>query len=201
MKRNELDIIQVDNVLLSIDCFREEFACDLGICKGQCCIEGDAGAPVTLDEIMSIEDILPQIEKDLSADAIAVIRDQGVAYIDPEGELVTSIVHGKDCVFTCYDENGVCLCAIERAQREGRIHTAKPLSCWLYPIRIKEFKNGSYGVNYHRWNICTCGITKGKKLKLPVYRFLKEPLIAQFGQEWYEKLEQTAQALKKQNIL
>lgn len=201
MKRNELDIIQVDNVLLSIDCFREEFACDLGICKGQCCIEGDAGAPVTLDEIMSIEDILPQIEKDLSADAMEVIRNQGVAYIDPEGELVTSIVHGKDCVFTCYDENGVCLCAIERAQREGRIHTAKPLSCWLYPIRIKEFKNGSYGVNYHRWNICTCGITKGKKLKLPVYRFLKEPLIAQFGEEWYEKLEQTAQALKKQNIL
>ena len=201
MKRNELDIIQVDNVLLSIDCFREEFACDLGICKGQCCIEGDAGAPVTLDEIMSIEDIVPQIEKDLSADAMEVIRNQGVAYIDPEGELVTSIVHGKDCVFTCYDENGVCLCAIERAQREGRIHTAKPLSCWLYPIRIKEFKNGSYGVNYHRWNICTCGITKGKKLKLPVYRFLKEPLIAQFGQEWYEKLEQTALALKKQNML
>lgn len=201
MKRNELDIIQVDNVLLSIDCFREEFACDLGICKGQCCIEGDAGAPVTLDEIMSIEDIVPQIEKDLSADAMEVIRNQGVAYIDPEGELVTSIVHGKDCVFTCYDENGVCLCAIERAQREGRIHTAKPLSCWLYPIRIKKFKNGSYGVNYHRWNICTCGITKGKKLKLPVYRFLKEPLIAQFGEEWYEKLEQTAQALKKQNIL
>ncbi|MFA6819437.1 MAG: DUF3109 family protein [Bacteroidaceae bacterium] len=201
MKRNELDIIQVDNVLLSIDCFREEFACDLGICKGQCCIEGDAGAPVTLDEIMSIEDIVPQIEKDLSADAMEVIRNQGVAYIDPEGELVTSIVHGKDCVFTCYDENGVCLCAIERAQREGRIHTAKPLSCWLYPIRIKKFKNGSYGVNYHRWNICTCGITKGKKLKLPVYRFLKEPLIAQFGQEWYEKLEQTALALKKQNML
>lgn len=201
MKRNELDIIQVDNVLLSIDCFREEFACDLSICKGQCCIEGDAGAPVSLDEIMSIEDILPQIEKDLSPDAIAVIRDQGVAYIDPEGELVTSIVHGKDCVFTYYDENGVCLCAIERAQREGRIHTSKPLSCWLYPIRIKKFKNGSYGVNYHRWNICTCGITKGKNLKLPVYRFLKEPLIAQFGQEWYEKLEQTAQALKKQKIL
>jgi len=201
MKRNELDIIQVGEVLLSIDCFREEFACELGVCKGQCCIEGEAGAPITLDEIMSIENILPKIEKELSFDAIAVIRQQGVAYIDTEGELVTSIVHGKDCVFTCYDENGVCLCAIERAQREGRIHTAKPLSCSLYPIRIKKFKNGSYGVNYHRWNICACGINKGKKLRLPVYRFLKEPLITQFGKEWYEKLEQTVQELKKQNIL
>lgn len=201
MQRNELDIVQVGDVLLSIDCFREQFACDLGICKGQCCIEGDAGAPITLDEIMAIEDIVPKIEKKLSPDAREVIQKQGVAYIDTENELVTSIVHGKDCVFTCYDKNGVCLCAIERALREGRIHTDKPISCRLYPIRIKKFKNGLYGVNYHRWNICECGVEKGKQLKLPVYRFLKEPLIARFGEEWYRKLEETAKELKKQHVL
>jgi hypothetical protein len=201
MNSNELGIIQVGDVLLSIDCFKEQFACNLGICQGRCCIEGDAGAPVTLDEIMAIEDILPGIENELSEDAKEVIRRQGVAYTDPEGELVTSIVHGKDCVFTCYDDKGVCLCAIERAQREGRIHTSKPISCWLYPFRIKKFKNGLYGVNYHRWDICHCAEENGRRLKLPVYKFLREPLIAAFGEEWYNELEKTAKALHEEGLL
>lgn len=201
MEKNKSDIIQVGDVLLSIDCFREQFACDLGICKGRCCIEGDAGAPVTLDEIMAIEDVLPCIEQELADDAREVINKQGVAYTDPEGELVTSIVHGKDCVFTCYNGEGTCLCAIERAQREGRVNTPKPLSCSLYPFRIKKFKNGMYGVNYHQWDICQCGRDKGKSLKLPVYRFLKEPLIAQFGTDWYQQLEIAAQQLKQQGLL
>lgn len=194
--KNEMDIIQVGNVLLSIDCFRELFACDLGVCRGCCCVEGDAGAPITADEILAIEDILPQIEKDLSQEALAVIDRQGIAYTDSDGDLVTSIVHGKNCVFTCYDDNGTCLCAIERAQREGRISTAKPISCWLYPFRIKKFKGGLWGVNYHRWDICRCGREKGRRLKIPVYRFLKEPLTAFFGREWYEQLEETARQLQ-----
>lgn len=192
-----MDIVQVGNVLLSIECFEEHFACDLGICKGSCCIEGDAGAPVTLDEIMAIEDIVPEIVDDLSPGAIKVLEEQGVAYADEDGELVTSIVNGKDCVFTCYDENGTCLCAIEKAQREGRIKTSKPISCWLYPLRLKEFNNGMVGINYHRWDICHCGIELGNKLRLPLYKFLKEPLIARFGKEWYEQLEDTAKELKK----
>lgn len=188
-------IVQVDNVLLSIDCFQEDFACNLGICRGACCIAGDAGAPVTLDEVMAIEDILPEIEQDLSPQAREVIRRQGVAYNDNEGELVTSIVNGRDCVFTCYDEHGTCLCAIERAQRDGRTHTAKPISCWLYPFRLRQFANGMWGINYHRWNICRSARREGNRIKLPVYRFLKEPLTHFFGKDWYQKLEETAQLL------
>ncbi len=201
MGKNSLGIIQVGNVLLSIDCFKEQFICDLTTCLGACCIEGDAGAPITLDEVMAIEEILPEIEKDLTEEARNIIHKQGIAYIDSEGDLVTSIVKGKDCVFACHDKHGTCLCAIERAQREGRIKTAKPISCWLYPIRIKEFKGGLYGVNYHRWNICQCGVELGRKLKVPVYKFLKEPLIARFGQEWYADLEQTALELQEQGLL
>lgn len=191
-------IVQVGNVLLSIDCFQEDFACNLGICRGACCIAGDAGAPVTLDEVMDIEDILPEIEGDLSPQAREVIRRQGVAYNDSEGELVTSIVNGKDCVFTCYDEQGLCLCAIERAQREGRTTTPKPISCWLYPLRLRRFAGGMWGVNYHRWNICRCARREGRQIKLPVYRFLKEPLTKFFGKDWYRQLEETARLLKSE---
>ena len=198
MKRNAMDIVQVGNVLLSIECFEEHFACDLGTCRGCCCIEGDAGAPVTPDEVMAIEDIIPEIVDDLSPEAVKILEEQGVAYIDEDGDLVTSIVGGKDCIFTCYDEKGTCLCAIEKAQREGRIKTNKPISCWLYPLRLKEFKSGMTGVNYHRWDICQCGRDLGQKLKLPLYKFLREPLIARFGENWYRELEETARQLRKE---
>ena len=199
--KNGMDIIQVGNMLLSIDCFREQFACNLSACHGAYCVEGNAGAPITMDEIMAIEDILPEIEDDLSPEARQVIAIQGVAYSDPEGDMVTSIVRGKDCVFTCYDNEGTCLCAIERAQRQGRITTAKPLSCWLYPLRVKRFKSGLIGVNYHRWDICRCACEKGKALNLTVYKYLKEPLTAAFGAKWYEELEHTADELRRAGII
>lgn len=194
----EPGIVQVGNVLLSIDCFEEDFACNLGLCRGACCIQGDAGAPITLDEVMAIEDILPVIEKALTTEAREVIRQQGIAYSDSNGELVTSLVNGKNCVFTCYDERGTCLCAIERAQRQGLTTTAKPVSCWLYPLRLRRFKNGMWGVNYHRWNICRSARREGRRLKWPLYRFLKEPLIKFFGPEWYAQLEATARLLKSE---
>lgn len=121
----DLPIIQVGDVLVSPDIITEQFCCDLDACKGECCIEGDAGAPVTMDEIGGIEDSLDTVWTDLSANAQAVIDQQGVADIDPEGELVTSIVNGKDCVFTCY-ENGCCLCALEKAHRAGKTEFCKP---------------------------------------------------------------------------
>ena len=150
---------------------------------------------------MAIEDALPEIEGDLSVEARRVIATQGVAYSDPEGDLVTSLVGGKDCVFTCYDKHGTCLCAIERAQREWRITTAKPLSCWLYPLRVKRFKSGITAVNYHRWDICRCACERGEKLQLPVYKFLKEPLTAAFGAKWYAELEHTADELRRAGII
>lgn len=206
-----LHIIQVGNVLVSPDIFTERFCCDLDACKGACCIVGDAGAPVTLDEIATMEENLDAVWADMSASAQSVVDKQGVAYNDVEGELVTSIVGGKDCVFTCYadltdpsDGHTIphcCLCTFERAYREGRTAWPKPISCALYPLREKRFADGSVGLNYDRWAICKPAIKKGKALDLPLYVFLKEPLIRRFGAEWYEELSSIAEQLKVQGMI
>ena len=162
-------ILDVGGVLISSDLLTECFCCDYEKCQGVCCVEGDAGAPVTLDEIAGIEDALDTVWGDLSASAQAVIDKQGVAYTDKEGDLVTSIVRGKDCVFTCYDGDN-CLCALEKAYRQGKTRFCKPLSCSLYPIREKNFGNGVIGLNYNRWEICRDAVEKGKALGLCRWR-------------------------------
>ena len=193
---DDLHIVQVGNVLVSPDIFTEKFCCDLDKCKGQCCVEGDAGAPVTLDEIGGIEDSLDTVWEDMSASAQAIVDKQGVAYVDQEGDLVTSIVNGKDCVFTCY-ENGCCLCALERAFRAKKTDFVKPISCALYPIRVKDFKNGTVGINYNRWDVCKDAVIKGRELDLPVYKFLEGPLKRRFGADWYKELCEVAEQVKK----
>ena len=182
-------MVQIQDTIVTFDILTKEFCCDLRKCHGACCIEGDAGAPVTTDEIAQIEQLLPAIRDMLSA-----------AYPDPEGELVTQIVNGKDCVFTCHDENGCCYCAIEKAYREGKVSFMKPVSCHLYPIRVKRL--GSYwGLNYDRWDVCQAATVKGHREGIPLYKYLKEPLIRRFGQEWYNELELTVSEMKKQNII
>ena len=200
MKRNEIPMIQIDDKIISIDCLREKFCCDLDACAGTCCIEGDAGAPVDLDEVEELEAALPVVWNDLSASAQTVIDKQGVVYTDEEGDLVTSIVNGKDCVFTCYDEKGCCFCALEKAYRAGKTNFYKPLSCHLYPIRLKKIGDMT-ALNYHRWDVCKAAVCKGEQLNLPVYRFLKEPLIRCFGQAWYDELEKAVEELKEQGYL
>lgn len=193
-------MVQIDDVIVSLDVFREKFLCDLYACKGECCIEGDAGAPVELEEVEKLEEVLPVIWDDLAPEAQEVINRQGVVYTDEEGDLVTSIVNGKDCVFTCYDEKGYCYCAIEKAYREGKCNFYKPISCHLYPIRIGDY--GPYkAVNYHRWDVCKAAVLLGKKENLPVYKFLKEPLIRKFGAEWYQELENVAKELEAQHLI
>ena len=187
-------IVEIDNILVSDDIFTEEFCCDLDACKGICCVEGDAGAPVTLDEIGGLESALDTVWDDLSASAQAVVDKQGVAYTDRDGDLVTSIVGGKDCVFTCY-EGGCCLCALERAYREGKTGFCKPISCALYPIREKRLSNGMIALNYNRWDVCRDAVKKGRELHLPVYKFLREPLIRRFGSEFYDQLCEAAKAV------
>ena len=208
-------ILQIGDVLISSDILTEQFCCDLAACKGQCCIEGDAGAPVTLDEVMEIESCLDEAWGDMSASAQAVVDKQGVAYTDQEGDLVTSIVGGKDCVFTYYDDiadfntgepiHQCCLCALEKAFRQQRSAFCKPISCALYPIREKRFTSkqpdGStqeiVALNYHRWEVCRPAVKKGRELGLPVYRFLEGPLVRRFGQEWYDELCAVAQEIQK----
>ncbi|MCK8621882.1 DUF3109 family protein [Prevotella sp. E13-27] len=204
-------ILQIGDILISSDILTEMFCCDLSACKGQCCIEGDAGAPVTLDEIEEIEDALDETWSDLSATAQAVIDKQGVAYTDQEGDLVTSIVNGKDCVFTYYDDiedfnthepiKGCCLCALEKAFRAGKSRFCKPISCALYPIREKRFSDGTVALNYHRWDVCKDAVKKGRELSLPVYKFLEGPLVRRFGQEWYDELCDMAHELREQGYI
>ncbi len=189
-----MPIIQVGNVLLSPDILTEMFCCDLDVCHGICCVEGDAGAPVTIDEVAEIENVVDSVWSDLSAAAQAVIDRQGVAYNDRDGDLVTSIVGNKDCVFTCY-EGGCCLCALEKAYRSGRIRYCKPISCALYPIREKKLALGYVGLNYDRWDVCRDAVALGQKRGVRVYQFLKEPLIRRFGEEWYSQLVLTAEEL------
>ncbi len=191
---------QIGDVLISDEVLTERFVCDLEKCMGACCIEGDAGAPVDLDEIMQIEEVLPVIWDQLSIPARKVINKQGVAYSDPEGQLVTSIVNGKDCVFTCYDEKGGCYCALEKAYREGKTKFYKPLSCHLYPIRHKKVGDLD-ALNYHRWDVCKAAVLLGEQLDVRVYEFLKEPLIRKFGEEWYHELEDAVAELKKRNYI
>ena len=187
-------IIEIDNILVSEDILTEEFCCDLDACKGICCVEGDAGAPVTLDEIGGIESALDDVWDDMSASAQAVVDKQGVAYTDRDGDLVTSIVGGKDCVFTCY-QDGCCLCALERAYRDGRTAFCKPISCALYPIREKRLSNGMTALNSNRWDVCRDAVRKGRELHLPVYKFLREPLTRRFGDDFYQKLSAAADML------
>ena len=172
-------MIQINDVVVSLDVLQEKFLCNLDACKGECCIEGDAGAPVELDEVMKLEEVLPVIWDELAPEARAVIEKQGVVYTD---------------------EKGCCYCAIEKAFREGKTDFYKPISCHLYPIRIGDY--GPYkAVNYHRWDVCKAAVLLGKKENVPVYKFLKEPLIRKFGEEWYKELEAVAEELKKQHFI
>ena len=191
---------QIGDVLISDEVLTERFVCDLENCMGACCIEGDAGAPVDLDEIMQIENVLPIIWDQLSIPARKVINKQGVAYTDPEGQLVTSIVNNKDCVFTCYDEKGCCFCALEKAYREGKTRFYKPLSCHLYPIRHKKVGDLD-ALNYHQWEVCKAAVLLGQKKDVRVYEFLKEPLIRKFGEAWYQELTEAVEELKRRKYI
>jgi len=180
-------MFDIDGILVSLDLVERFFCCDLDKCLGACCIEGDAGAPLTREEYRQIKELLPEIWDDLLPRAQEQIREHGVAYIDVEGDLVTSIIDGKNCVFTCYEPGGKCLCAIEKAYREGRVSLRKPISCYLYPARIKR---NSYGeaVNYDRWKICKSAEVAGRARGIRLYEFLREPLIARYGEQWYAHL-------------
>ena len=194
-------ILDIGGILISSDILTERFCCDYEKCKGICCVEGDAGAPVTMDEIADMEEALDTVWADLSASAQSVIDRQGVAYTDKDGDLVTSIVRGKDCVFTCYDSQGNCQCAIQKARLKGEITIDKPLSCSLYPLREKTLSDGLVGLNYHRWEVCAGARLLGRKRHIPVYQFLQEPLVRRFGQQWYDELCEVAHSLKKEGII
>ena len=193
MEKEEEIMLEIQNTLVSLDLAEQFFCCDLDSCLGECCIEGDAGAPITEEEKKKIEEILPEIYDELLPAAKREIDSNGVAYIDEEGDLVTSIIDGRNCVFTCYEAGGMCHCAIERAYRQGRIDFCKPVSCHLYPLRLTEYPTVT-AVNYHRWKICKCAELLGRKNGVRLYQFLKGPLERRFGKEWYAELCEACEA-------
>lgn len=181
-------MFQIQDTLVSLDLAEEFFCCDLSKCLGACCIEGDAGAPVTHAEVEKIKESLPAIEADMLPRALEEVRRNGVAYTDEEGDLVTTLLDGRNCAFTCYGPGGVCLCALEKARREGRTSWLKPASCALYPLRLTEYPSFT-AVNYHRWNICRDAVANGRRLGIRLYQFLEQPLTERFGAEWYAELK------------
>jgi len=189
-------MIQIDDKIISLDIIDECFICDLSACKGECCVEGDSGAPLEGEEVKMLEDLVSVVWNDLSPKAREVIEKQGVAYEDTDGEMVTSIVNGKDCVFTCYDESHICKCAIEKAYKEGKTDFYKPISCHLYPIRLQQYRDFT-AINYHRWRICKAAVSLGEKEGVAIYQFLKEPLIRKFGDLWYNELCLAVEEYKK----
>ncbi len=186
-------MFDIQGILVSLDLAERFFCCDLEACHGDCCIEGDAGAPITDDERKVLERVLPDIIGDLLPASRDKIARSGVAYTDEEGDLVTSIVDGRNCVFTTMADNGLCQCAVEKAYRDGRIDFRKPISCYLYPVRVDRYPTCT-ALNYHRWKICRAAETNGRRLGIRLYKFLREPLIEAFGKEWYDELEMACDA-------
>lgn len=183
-------MIQIRDTLVSLDLVERFFCCDLEACKGQCCLEGDAGAPLEEGEAQQIRDVLPVIRDRLLPAALREIEENGVSYIDEEGDEVTSLVEGRNCVFATLDADGNWLCALEEAYRQGRSPFFKPISCHLYPVRLKKYP-GFTAVNYHRWKICRAAEVLGRAKGLRAYQFLEGPLRRRFGDEWYDELALT----------
>lgn len=191
-------IIEIEDKLVSQDIFDKQFVCNLSACKGACCVEGDDGAPLTLEEVDLIEDNLDAIKPYMTKKGIDVVDDKGVFYMDRTNEPVTSLVNNKDCVFVTLDDQGITKCGIEQAYREEKIGFNKPISCHLYPIRINKYAKFE-SLNYDRWPICKPACALGEELKVPVYKFLKEPLIRKYGEDFYAELEKINGEIQKMN--
>lgn len=188
----------IKDTLVSLDLVERFFVCDLDTCKGQCCVDGDAGAPLLEIERKEIDAHLDKILPLLTPGGKKAIEEEGTAYYDPDGDLVTTLVEGCNCAYSIFSDNGVCLCALEKGYRDGNLPLLKPSSCFLYPVRLKKM-GSMLAVNLHRWKICSCAEKNGKKLGIRAYQFLKEPLIRQFGEEWYNELCQVAMEWLKLN--
>ncbi len=187
-------MLEIGRAIVSLDVLDKYFLCDLLKCKGACCIEGDSGAPLTEEEALEIEQAYPVFEKYLPQKHKDEVAKQGYSVIDSDGDLVTPLVNNRQCVYAFTDENGLLKCAIEKAHLEGKLSFRKPISCYLFPIRITEYSRFD-AVNYQQLDICKLGRECGKAQKLPLYKFLKEPLIRRYGADWYAQLEQAAEHL------
>lgn len=186
-------MIAIGDALISEDLLEKAFVCDLTKCKGACCVEGDAGAPLEEQEVEILKDIYADVKPFLRPEGVQAIEQLGTAVRDPEdGEWVTPLVNNAECAYVIFDDKGVTKCGIEKAWEQGAVAWRKPVSCHLYPIRIDTYPSYD-AVNYHKWEICSPACTLGAELKVPVYKFTKDALIRKYGPVWYNELEEVAE--------
>lgn len=189
-------MFQLGKTLVSEDIIEKDFVCNLSACKGTCCVDGEAGAPLSEKEVEILKDIYPKVKPFMRQKGIDALEAQGTSVVTKDGELETPLINNADCVYVNFDEKGTALCAIEETYNKGLIDWKKPISCHLYPIRVQDYSEFS-AVNYHKWKICDDACSLGKELQVPVYKFVKEALIRKFGQDWYTELEKVAIDIKK----
>ena len=188
-------MIEIDGKIVSDDILTECFACDIARCKGECCVDGNSGAPLEMEEADILEEEYGNYKPYMTSEGIEAVERQGFMVVDCDGDYTTPLVDDAECAYS-YRENGITLCAIEKAFREGKCSFRKPISCHLYPIRLISLSNGTIGLNYHRWNVCSSACENGRKLGIPVYKSLREPIIRRFGEEFYKALECAEDLLK-----
>lgn len=188
-------MIEIENKLLSDDIVEEYFCCDLSDCKGACCIEGDSGAPLELEEIDLLRENIEVIKRYMTPEGIASIEKNDVYVIDSEGEHTTTLIDGGECAYV-FRDNNIALCAIEKAFREGEIENIKPISCHLYPIRRKKFSDGTEGLNYDRWNICKGAIRNGELKGCKVYEGVESAIVRAYGKDFYQYITEVDKILE-----
>lgn len=193
-------MVQIDDKLISLDIFEKRFVCNLGVCKGECCVEGESGAPLEDHETVILEELLPQLRPFLSKKALKEIDKHGAWVVDADGDKVTPILGGKECVYTYFDDQGICKCAIEKIHSEGKTDFKKPISCHLYPIRITKYPTYE-ALNYHTWPICHPARELGGNLGVPIYKFLKEPIQRRYGTAFYDEMVDVEKTLRENGQL
>jgi hypothetical protein len=187
-------MIEIENTIVSLDLLSANFTCNLALCKGACCVSGDSGAPLEKHEAEKLQEIYPYLQVYLRKESIITIERTGTSVVDIENDTVTPLVEGRECAYA-YFENGIARCSIERAYLDGAIQFRKPISCYLYPVRIKKYRNFD-AVNYDQWEICKPAIELGNSLGTPVYRFVKDALHEKYGEKWFNLLEMAARNLQ-----
>ena len=192
-------MISIDDKIISIDLFTQKFMCDLACCKGECCVDGNSGAPLEADEVDVLEREYEAYKPYMKPAGIAAVERQGFMVVDTDGDYTTPLIAGAECAFS-FEEDGVTLCAVERAWKEGLTPFRKPVSCHLYPIRVAKFSNSTYGLNYHRWNICAAAVECGERHGIPLYKALSEPLVRRFGEDFYASMEEAAGYISKEGL-
>lgn len=193
-------MIQIDDKIISLDIFERHFTCDLPRCIGTCCVEGESGAPLEDCETEILDTIFEVIKPMLSKKSLDIIKEKGTWEIDSDGDKVTPIINGKECVYTYFDNDGICKCVIEKAFNEGLIDFRKPVSCHLYPIRVTKY-NDFQALNYHQWYVCAPARELGAKKGIPVFRFLKDPIVRKYGELFFKEMEEAEKLLREDGTI